>query len=215
MKQKLIIMLLVVGFGLGGCAINTPPHIANYYPSIVTLKNGTILEGKTKGTMEYSFYFMDNNNKKTKYFNTDVEKVKKQFLDHTAEYVTVDCVTTTSAKKPYNMLGVKEVEGELSLYSREIILTSSHTNNFNGGSVASSFRDYLTTYYFKKRNEPAFEILHFSWIYYEKPLNKKFIEFAKEYFNDQPNLASKIGKVGYELKDIKKIVEEYNQLKNQ
>ena len=59
-------------------------------------------------------------------------------------------------------------------------------------------------------NAPAVEINMGA----RKAQEEDFIDTALTFFSDAPELMKKIGSTGYEAKDIKKIVEEFNALKS-
>jgi hypothetical protein len=198
MNQKLIIMLLVVGFGVSGCASIGP----KFEPSVITFRDGTVRQGGTDIINNYRFRFKDDKTGKHKWLkNEDVSSIEKTTLKgKKLNYKTI-------TYKKNDMLVKHLVSGEFNLYEfLKISYTAVSTNNGTNAVKSYNFIKFFSI------KDQALEIYEIKGTFSDK-LNLVFKQFTQKHLTDAPELINKIGTVGYEYKDYIKVFEEYNQIK--
>lgn len=182
-----------------------------YYSTEITLKNGTVLKGSTSPIANDNFSFKDaTTSKKSTIQNKDVQSISKNLPDGTREYAQFEIETSKKHEKKETILGAYVVKGELSLISYEATEHTRTTQNVNNRQTFVNETILARHYYLKWSNAPGKEVNMGS----RKTQEEDFMDTALEFFADAPELMKKIGSEGYQAKNIKKIVEEYNAIKS-
>lgn len=206
-KRYLSVFLLVIGT----FACQTLNKKVKYYATEITLKNGTVLKGSTAPIANDSFSFKDaQSSKKLTIQNRDVQSVIKTMPDGTKEYAQFDIETGKKRDKRETVLGAYVVKGDINLISYEKTENVKETKNINNRMTFVTETKLVKHLYLKRSNAPGVEVNTGT----RKAQEEDFMDTALEFFADAPELMKKIGSTGYEAKDIKKIVEEYNTSKS-
>jgi hypothetical protein len=182
-----------------------------YYSTEITLKNGTVLNGSTSPIANDNFSFKDaKTSKKSTIQNKDVASIMKTTPDGTKEYAQFEVETSKKREKQETVLGAYVVKGELSLISYEATEHTRQVQNINNRQTFVNETILAKHFYLKRGNAPAVEVNMGK----RKAQEDDFMDTALEFFADAPELMKKMGREGYEAKDIRKIVEEYNAIKS-
>ena len=207
----LIAVVLIIS-SLSSCQSYLNKFKPVYLTSEITLKDGTILQGTTANITNSSFKFKDKKTSKiTTIANNNVASIVKHFPDYMVDYQQVEVKTKKKNKPLKTILAAYEVKGPVSLIHYQVYNKSVGAAN-SGGKMNYSSSDYITDfYYLQKPNEPGVLVEINTKI--GVSAKEAFTAFAENFFGDMPALMDKIGDDGYEVKDIKKIVKEYNELK--
>jgi hypothetical protein len=205
-RQNVSFLLLLLG--TFGC--QTLNKKVKYYSTEITLKNGTVLKGSTTPIANTSFTFKDaQSSKKSTIQNKDVQSIIKNLPDGTKEYAQIDIETGKKRDKQETVLGAYLVKGDINLISYEKTENVKETRNINNRMTFVTETKLVRHLYLKRGNAPGIEVNTGT----RKAQEADFMDTALEFFADAPDLMKKIGSTGYEAKDIKKIVEEYNASK--
>ena len=206
-KRFLSFSLLLVSM----LACQTINKKVKYYSTEITLKNGTVLKGSTSPIANDSFSFKDaTTSKKSTIQNKDVQSIIKNLPDGTREYAQFEIETDKKREKTETVLGAYVVKGDLSLISYEATEHTRRVKNENNRQTFVNETILARHYYLKWKDAPAKGVNMGT----RKAQEEDFMDTALEFFADAPELMKKIGSTGYEAKDIKKIVEEYNAIKS-
>lgn len=181
----------------------------------LVLKNGTTLKGQIKLPMisknliafngkEKVNYRKNKKSKKIKYDESQVEKVIVRNPDNEVAYF--EYIQTSKRKK-----GLFKIisSGKATLYARSVSMTSSTPIYMAGptGGVWNhwvySFSDFNEFYVLRKNEQIASPLI-------TARISSSFKKRAMEYFEDCPELVSKLDKKTYVKENIKEVVEEYN-----
>lgn len=182
-----------------------------YYSTEITLKNGTVLKGSTSPIANDNFTFKDaKTSKKLTIQNKDVQSIIKNLPDGTKEYAQFDIETSKKHEKPETILGAYVVKGHLNLIAYEATEYTRKVQTVNNRQTFVNETILAKHFYLKWENAPGKEVNMGT----RKAQEENFMDTALEFFADAPELMKKIGSDGYEAKDIKKIVEEYNAIKS-
>jgi hypothetical protein len=182
-----------------------------YYSTEITLKNGTVLKGSTSPIANDNFTFKDaKTSKKSTIQNKDVQSIIKNLPEGTREYAQFEIETSKNREKTETVLGAYLVKGELSLISYEATEYTRKVQTVNNRQTFVNETILARNFYLKWENAPGKKVNMGT----RKAQEEDFMDTALEFFADAPELMKKIGSEGYEAKDIKKIVEEYNALKH-
>ncbi len=196
---------------MGAIACQSINKKVKYYSTEITLKNGTILKGSTSPIANDNFSFKDAiTSKKSTIQNKDVQSIIKNLPDGTREYAQFEIETNKKHEKKETILGAYVVKGELSLISYESTEHTRTTQNINNRQTFVNETILARHYYLKWSNAPGKEVNMGT----RKAQEEDFMDTALEFFADAPELMKKIGSEGYQAKNIKKIVEEYNAIKS-
>lgn len=182
-----------------------------YYSTEITMKNGTVLKGSTSPIANESFTFKDaQTSKKSTILNKDVQSITKNLPEGSREYAQFEIETSKKREKAEKVLGAYVVKGDLSLISYEDTEYTRQAKTVNNRQTFVNETILAKHYYLKWANAPGKEVN----MGMRKAQENDFMDTALEFFADAPELMKKIGTEGYEAKDIKKIVEEYNAIKS-
>lgn len=182
-----------------------------YYSTEITLKNGTVLKGSTSPIANDNFSFKDaTTSKKSTIQNKDVQSISKNLPDGTREYAQFEIETSKKKAAKETVLGAYVVKGELSLISYEATEFTREAQTVNNRQTFVNETILARHYYLKWSNAPGKEVNMGS----RKTQEEDFMDTALEFFADAPELMKKIGSEGYQAKNIRKIVEEYNAIKS-
>lgn len=206
-KRYFSLLLLLIGT----FACQSINKKVKYYSTEIILKNGTVLKGSTSPIANDNFSFKDAlTSKKSTIQNKDVQSISKNLPDGTREYAQFEIETSKKHEKKETILGAYVVKGELSLISYEATEHTRTTQNVNNRQTFVNETILAKHYYLKWRNVSGKEVNMGS----RKAQEEDFMDTALEFFADAPELMKKIGGEGYQAKNIKKIVEEYNAIKS-
>lgn len=207
-KRYTSFLLLLIGISACQSSLNKK---VKYYSTEITLKNGTMLKGSTSPIANKSFSFKDaKTSKKSTIQNKDVQSIAKNLPDGTREYAQFDIETNKKHEKHETVLGAYVVKGDLSLISYEATEHTRQVQTVNNRQTFVNETILAKHFYLKWKNAPGKEVNMGK----RKAQEEDFMDTALEFFADAPELMKKIGSEGYEAKDIKKIVEEYNAIKS-
>jgi len=182
-----------------------------YYSTEITLNNGTVMKGSTSPIADDSFSFKDaQTSKKSTIQNKDVKSITKYLPDGVKEYAQVEIVSNKKQDKTKTVLGALLVKGTIDLIAYEANEYVRETKNVNNRMTFVNEKKLVKHLYLKRGNAPAVEVNMGA----RKAQEEDFMDTALTFFSDAPELMKKIGSTGYEAKDIKKIVEEFNTLKS-
>lgn len=182
-----------------------------YYSTEITLKNGTVLKGSTSPIANDSFSFKDaQSSKKSTIQNKDVQSIIKNLPEGTKEYAQFEIETNKKRDKNETVLGAYVVKGDINLISYEKTENVKETKNINNRMTFVTETKLVKHLYLIRGNTPGIEVNTGT----RKAQEEDFMDTALTFFADAPTLMKKIGSTGYEAKDIKKIIEEYNALKS-
>lgn len=207
-KRAISFFLLLAG--LLACQSSLTKKV-KYYSTEITLKNGTVLKGSTSPIANDNFSFKDaKTSKKSTIQNKDVQSIIKNLPDGTREYTQFEIETNKKREKHETVLGAYVVKGPLSLISYEATEHTRQVQTINNRQTFVNETILAKHFYLKWTNAPGKEVNMGK----RKAQEEDFMDTALEFFADAPELMKKIGSQGYEAKDIKKIVEEYNAIKS-
>ncbi|GAB3503740.1 hypothetical protein [Emticicia fontis] len=207
--SKRYVSFLLLLTGLFAC--QTINKKVKYYSTEITLKNGSVLKGSTSPIANDSFTFKDaTTSKKSTIQNKDVQSITKTLPEGTREYAQFEVENDKKREKNGTILGAYVVKGDLSLISYEATEHTRKAETVNNRQTFVNETILAKHYYLKWGNAPGKEVNMGT----RKAQENDFMDTALEFFADAPELMKKIGKDGYEAKDIKKIVEEYNAIKS-
>jgi hypothetical protein len=195
----------------GTFACQTINKKVKYYSTEITLKNGTVLTGSTSPIANDNFTFKDGKtSRKLTIQNKDVQSIIKNLPEGKREYARFDIESGKKREKNETILGAYLVKGDLSLISYEATEYTRKAQTVNNRQTFVNETILAKHYYLKWNNAPAKEVNMGT----RKAQEEDFMDTAMEFFADAPELMKKIGSEGYQAKDIKKIVEEYNAIKS-
>ncbi len=169
------------------------------FPSIIYLKDGRTIEGKTSIITDYLFAIKDAKTGKVKYLkNEDVKSLIQTYKEGKGKFENLYCGGES--------ILVQIIEtGEINVYRFQKRKTHSSTRG-------STYSTIDTIWYIMKNNEPCIK-LPIKGLFKDK-LNNEFYEFAQKYYLDAPELLNKIGSDGYKYDDLLKTIREYNKIKS-
>jgi len=169
-----------------------------------------VLTGSTSPIANDNFTFKDaKTSKKLTIQNKDVQSISKNLPDGAREYAQFEIETNKKKAAKETVLGAYIVKGELSLISYEATEYTREAKTVNNRQTFVNETILTKHYYLKWSNAPGKEVNMGS----RKTQEEDFMDTALEFFADVPELMKKIGSEGYQAKNIKKIVEEYNAIK--
>lgn len=207
---KRVISFFLLTIGLFACQSSLNKKV-KYYSTEITLKNGTVLKGSTSPIANDNFSFKDaKTSKKSTIQNKEVQSIMKTLPDGTKEYAQFEVETGKKREKQETILGAYVVKGVLSLISYEATEYTRQVQNVNNRQTFVNETILAKHFYLKWANTPGREVNMGK----RKAQEDDFMDTALAFFADAPELMKKIGNEGYEAKDIKKIVEEYNAIKS-
>ncbi|UTA67723.1 hypothetical protein [Emticicia sp. 21SJ11W-3] len=202
--------LAILMLALGVSACQTIGKKVKYYATEITLKNGAVLKGSTSPIAGDNFSFKDAQTSSNSTIQSkDVQSIIKQTPDGPKEYAQFTIINNKKRGKVETVLAAYEVKGEVSLIAHETKEHVRKTKDVNNRMTFVEETELIKRLYLKKQTEPGAEVPAGN----KKTQVEEFNELAVNYFADAPALMAKIGGPGYEVKDIKKIVAEYNQIK--
>ncbi len=206
-KRHISVFLLIAS----AFACQTLNKKVKYYSTEITLKNGTVLKGSTSPIANDSFSFKDaQSSRKSTIQNKDVQSITKNLPEGTKEYAQFEIETNKKRDKNETVLGAYVVKGDINLISYEKTENVKETKNINNRMTFVTETKLVKHLYLIRGNAPGIEVNTGT----RKAQEEDFMDTALTFFADAPTLMKKIGSTGYEAKDIKKIVEEYNALKS-
>ena len=167
-------------------------------------------------------YIFKESARKINYYNLQKEKAKGKIADIDAYHIfsetgKINRYERLAVPRTYKaIIGVKNKDNdkhdlyfgrELAIGKIDLYSTYSSTSSFSGGMhTAPAMSNELTLVYLLKKGEEVKII----------PRNKLSLQsgdLLKSMIKDYPELEAKVGTKGYRIKNIKKIIEEYNQRK--
>ncbi|RYU95237.1 hypothetical protein [Emticicia agri] len=203
-------LFFVLLLGISACQSSLTKKV-KYYSTEITLKNGTVLKGSTSPIANESFTFKDaKTSKKSTIQNKEVQSIIKNLPEGTREYAQIEVETNKKREKTETVLGAYVVKGILNLISYEATEHTRQVQTVNNRQTFVNETILAKHYYLKWDNAPGKEVNMGK----RKGQEEDFMDTALEFFADAPELMKKIGSEGYQAKDIKKIVEEYNAIKS-
>lgn len=203
-------LFFVLLLGISACQSSLTKKV-KYYSTEITLKNGTVLKGSTSPIANESFTFKDaKTSKKSTIQNKEVQSIVKNLPEGTREYAQIEVETNKKREKTETVLGAYVVKGLLNLISYEATEHTRQVQTINNRQTFVNETILAKHYYLKWANAPGKEVNMGK----RKGQEEDFMDTALEFFADAPELMKKIGSEGYQAKDIKKIVEEYNAIKS-